>query len=171
MERIRQQEVRIRSDHDRDYDRDPYFYSAPSYRYHRCDRYYETNQYGADLLRQAVNYGYEQGFRAGEADRQDRWHSNNRGSFGPSGRELWLHGIYVDQDEYNYYFRQGFRHGYEDGFNGRYQYGHIQTARIPCLRSPSGRSSASSRFAEVGGLTRALPIDPQQVCAAGRASE
>ena len=35
-------------------------------------RYYETNQYGADLLRQAVNYGYDQGVRAGQADRQDR---------------------------------------------------------------------------------------------------
>lgn len=76
LERIRQQQVRIRSDRDHDYDHDPYFYSAPIYRYHRGHRYYETNQYGADLLRQAVNYGYEQGFRAGEADRQDRWHSN-----------------------------------------------------------------------------------------------
>ena len=29
--------------------------------------------------------------------------------------------------------------------------GNIRTARISCLRSPSGRSSASSRFAEDGG--------------------
>ena len=87
------------------------------------DRYYETNQYGADLLRQAVNYGYEQGFRAGEADRQDRWHSNYQGSFAYQDANYGYTGYYVDQDEYNYYFRQGFRHGYEDGFNSRYQYG------------------------------------------------
>jgi hypothetical protein len=54
LERIRQQQLRIRSDRDHDYDRDPYFYSAPIYRYHRGGRYYETNQYGADLLRQAL---------------------------------------------------------------------------------------------------------------------
>ena len=33
-------------------------------------------------------------------------------------------GYYVDQDDYNYYFREGFRRGYEDGYNMRYQYGH-----------------------------------------------
>ena len=32
-------------------------------------------------------------------------------------------GYYVDQADYNYYFRQGFQRGYEDGFNNRYQYG------------------------------------------------
>ena len=37
--------IRIRSDRDHDYDRDPYFYSAPIYRYHRGHRYYETNQH------------------------------------------------------------------------------------------------------------------------------
>jgi hypothetical protein len=103
-------------DRDHDYDRDPYFYSAPIYRYHRGDRYYETNQYGADLLRQAVNYGYEQGFHAGEADRQNRWHSNYQDSFAYQDANYGYTGYYVDQDEYNYYFRQGFRHGYEDGF-------------------------------------------------------
>jgi flagellar biosynthesis/type III secretory pathway protein FliH len=44
----------------------------------RGGSYYETNEYGADLLRQAVNNGYQEGFRAGEADRQDRWHSDYR---------------------------------------------------------------------------------------------
>jgi hypothetical protein len=28
-------------------------------------RYYETNQYGAQMLRQSINNGYEEGFRAG----------------------------------------------------------------------------------------------------------
>ena len=29
----------------------------------------------------------------------------------------------MDRDDYNYYFREGFRRGYEDGYNSRYQYG------------------------------------------------
>jgi len=29
----------------------------------------------------------------------------------------------VSQADYNYYFRQGFQRGYEDGYYGRYQYG------------------------------------------------
>jgi hypothetical protein len=36
-------------------------------------RYYEMNQYGANLLREAVNYGYEQGFKAGRAYPVARW--------------------------------------------------------------------------------------------------
>src|SRR5439155_861175 len=43
---------------------DPYFYSPPIYRYYRGASYYEVNQYGADLLRRAVNYGYREGYRA-----------------------------------------------------------------------------------------------------------
>jgi hypothetical protein len=32
-------------------------------------------------------------------------------------------GYYVDRDDYNYYFREGFSRGYEDGYDSRYQYG------------------------------------------------
>ncbi|MEO6173127.1 MAG: hypothetical protein ABIP02_08415, partial [Arenimonas sp.] len=32
-------------------------------------------------------------------------------------------GYYVQQEDYNYYFRQGFQRGYEDGYYGRRQYG------------------------------------------------
>ena len=67
LERRRQQQVYWR-DHRFDYDRDPYFYTPPIYRYHRAGRYYDINEYGAKMLRQAVNYGYEEGFRAGGAD-------------------------------------------------------------------------------------------------------
>ena len=34
-----------------DYDRDPYFYTAPNWRYSRGGKRYETNYYGADVLR------------------------------------------------------------------------------------------------------------------------
>ena len=81
MERLRQQQIFLQNDRHPDYDRDPYFYTAPIYRYQRGGRYYETNQYGADLLRQAINYGYQEGFHSGAADRQDGWRSNYRGSY------------------------------------------------------------------------------------------
>ena len=74
------QDRRVREDC-HDYDNDPYFYTAPVYRYNRGGAYYETNQYGADSLRQAVNLGYQEGFRAGAADREDNWRPDYRNSF------------------------------------------------------------------------------------------
>jgi len=121
--RLRQQQVFLQNDRHPDYDNDPYFYTAPIYRYNRGGHYYETNQYGADLLRQAANYGYQEGFQAGAADRQDHWRSDYRSSYAYQDANYGYNGYYVDQDDYNYYFRQGFRRGYQDGYNSRYQYG------------------------------------------------
>ena len=109
---VRQQQVRLRNDR-HDYNNDPYFYTGWNYRYQRGGQYYETNQYGANMLREAVNYGYEQGFRAGQADRQDRWHPDYQNSFAYQDANYGYGGYYVPQDEYNYYFRQGFQRGYE----------------------------------------------------------
>jgi hypothetical protein len=81
MARLHQQQLRIHSQRGYNYGGDPYFYTPPSYRYSRGGRYYETNQYGIDLLRRAVNYGYQEGWLAGVADRQDRWDSNYEGSY------------------------------------------------------------------------------------------
>jgi len=120
--RLRQQRMRIVNER-HDYDRDPYFYTASSYRYYRGGSYYQTNQYGADLLRQAVNYGYEEGYRAGQADQQDGWRFNYQDSYPYRDANYGYSGYYVDRDDYNYYFREGFRRGYEDGYNSRYQYG------------------------------------------------
>jgi hypothetical protein len=53
FERVRQQQIHLRDDRF-DYNRDPYFYTAPIYRYNRGGSYYETNEYGAKTLRQAV---------------------------------------------------------------------------------------------------------------------
>ena len=127
--RLRQQQVRVQSQGRYNYGRDPYFYTPPSYRYSRGGRYYETNQYGVDLLRQAVNYGYDQGRRAGLADRQDRWQSNYEGSYAYQDANYGYTGFYVDRDDYNTYFREGFRRGYEDGYNGRYRYGRYVNGR------------------------------------------
>lgn len=121
-DRLRQQQVRLQNER-HDWDNDPYFYTAPSYRYSRNGTYYQINQYGADTLRQAVNYGYQEGFYSGQADRQDRWGFNYQQSFIYQDANYGYNGYYADQDSYNYYFRQGFQRGYDDGYYSRYQYG------------------------------------------------
>lgn len=123
LARLREQQVRLRDTNDYDYDRDPYFSTAPDYRYYRSGKSYETNEYGADSLREAVNHGYEEGFRAGQADREDGWEADYRNSYAYQDASYGYNGYYVDQDEYRYYFREGFRRGYEDGYNSRSQYG------------------------------------------------
>jgi hypothetical protein len=127
--RLRQQQFRIQSQGPYNYGRDPYFYTAPTYRYFRGGITYETNQYGVDLLRQAVSYGYDEGCRAGLADRQDRWSGGYEGSFAYQDANDGYGGFYVDRDDYNAYFREGFRRGYDDGYGGRYQYGRYASGR------------------------------------------
>jgi hypothetical protein len=100
------------------------------YRVYRNGSYYNTDQRGADLLRQAVNAGYQQGFHAGRNDRNDRRRATYRNS---NVYQSGTHGYqsYVNRSQYQYYFRQGFQRGYQDGSNmqyqndydGQYQYG------------------------------------------------
>jgi hypothetical protein len=123
QERMHQQWLQVRGREHYDYGRDPYFTTSPTYRYSRGGRYYETNQYGVDLLRQAVSYGYDEGCLAGMADRQDRWKSSYRDSYAYQDANYGYGGFYVDRADYNAYFREGFRRGYEDGYNRRSQYG------------------------------------------------
>jgi len=75
------------------------------------------------FLRSAVNNGYEEGFNAGQADRADGWAFNYQDSDAFADATYGYDGYYVDMSEYQYYFREGFRRGYEDGYYGRYQYG------------------------------------------------
>ncbi len=90
------------------------------YRVYRNGSYYNTDQRGADLLRQAVNQGYRQGFEAARNDRNNRrqssWNNSNEYRRGTYGYQS-----YVNQSQYQYYFRQGFQRGYQDGYNSRYQ--------------------------------------------------
>jgi flagellar biosynthesis/type III secretory pathway protein FliH len=106
-----------------DYNNDPYFYTAPTYRYTRAGRTYQTNRYGADLLKQSINRGYQEGVQAGQADRQDRYRGNYQSTYAYQDANVGYTGMYVDQGEYNYYFRQGFQRGYQDGYNARTQFG------------------------------------------------
>jgi hypothetical protein len=118
---LRAQQERLRAQ--RDYSRDPYYSTAPTYRYRLGSAYHETNQYGVDVLRQAVNNGYVQGVEAGRADRADHWQANYQNSYAYQDANYGYTGQYVDQSDYNYYFRQGFQRGYQDGYYGRSQYG------------------------------------------------
>lgn len=116
QERLRQDQINLQNARS-------YAYSAPSYRYSRNGRYYQTNQYGVDMLRQAVNYGYEEGVRAGQADREDRSRFSYQNTYAYQDATYGYNGYHVDLTEYRYYFRQGFNRGYQDGYNSRSQYG------------------------------------------------
>ena len=133
LERLREQRLRVLNSRSYNYYNDPYYYTASNYRYYRGGRYYETNQYGANLLRQAVNNGYEEGFRAGQADREDRYRGGYQESYAYQDANYGYTGYYVDQGDYQYYFREGFRRGYEDGYNSRYQYGQYSSGRYSIL--------------------------------------
>jgi hypothetical protein len=122
-ERLRQQQAQLQRYDRYDFNNDPYYYTAPNYRYRREGRYYETNQYGADILRQALNNGYQEGFQAGRADKQDNWRFDFRQSFAYEDANYGYDGRYVRQEDYNHYFREGFQRGYEDGYYGRRKYG------------------------------------------------
>jgi hypothetical protein len=116
LERLRQDQINLQNARS-------YEYSAPKYRYSRSGRYYQTNQYGVDMLRQAVNYGYEEGVRAGQADREDRARFSYRDSYAYQDATYGYNGYHVDLNEYRYYFREGFNRGYQDGYYSRSQYG------------------------------------------------
>lgn len=92
------------------------------YRVNRNGSWYNTDHRGAELLRQAVNEGYRQGFAAGRSDR------NRRIGMNWGGSSIYRSGTYgyqthIDRSLYQHYFRQGFERGYQDGYNSRYQYG------------------------------------------------
>jgi len=105
------------------YYNDPFYYTPSSYRYSYGGRWYETNRYGADLMQQAINYGYQEGMRAGRADREDRWRNDYGNSYAYQDGSYGYQGRYLGRDQYAYYFRQGFERGYQDGYRGQYRYG------------------------------------------------
>jgi len=124
--RLRQDQIRLQSFN-------YYDYGSPTYYYSRGGQYYDVNQYGADLLTRAVNAGYEEGFRAGQADRQDGWQFDAENTDAFTDASYGYDGYYVDVAEYQYYFREGFRRGYEDGYYGRYQYGSYSGGKYQIL--------------------------------------
>ena len=110
-----------------DYYSDP-FYSTPyNYRYSYGGRWYNTNSYGVQVLQQAIRDGYQEGWYAGRADREDRWRFDYRGNYAYMDGAYGYRGYYVGRNDYQHYFRQGFERGYRDGYHGRTQYGRYDT--------------------------------------------
>jgi hypothetical protein len=85
------------------------------------------------MLRNALNDGYEQGFLSGQADRQDGWGYDYNNSYGYQDAAYGYDGYYVGLDDYQYYFREGFRRGYEDGYYGRSTYGRYSNGKYAIL--------------------------------------
>ena len=70
---------------------------------------------------------------AGLADRQDGWQYDPDSSDAFEDGSYGYDAYYVDLGEYQYYFREGFRRGYEDGYYGRYQYGAYSNGKYSIL--------------------------------------
>jgi hypothetical protein len=70
-----------------------------------------------------VNGGYQEGLRAGHADRCDRSTSNFRGSNAYQDASYGYENHYVDSKEYAHDFREGFQRGCNDGYGSRRQCG------------------------------------------------
>ncbi|KAK0039423.1 B461 [Biomphalaria pfeifferi] len=85
------------------------------------------------MLRQAVEYGYDEGYRAGLADREDDWDYDYQSAYGYEDASYGYDGYYVDYNEYQYYFREGFRRGYEDGYYSRSRYGRYDNGNYSIL--------------------------------------
>ena len=62
-------------------------------------------------------------FRAG----RNGWRVSYRDSYAYQDANYGYRGFYVNQREYNYYFREGFRRGYEDAYYGRHRYGRYRS--------------------------------------------
>jgi len=96
-------------------------YDRMRYRVYNNGNYYNTDQRGIQILRDAVNRGYQQGYYAGQTGRRSGNYGYNSLSVYRNGR--YGYNSYVSSSQYRYYFQQGFQRGYEDGYNSRYQYG------------------------------------------------
>lgn len=119
----------------RNFATDPWVSAPDTYRYVANGANRQTNQYGAEVLRQAVRNGYGQGYRAGLADQQDHSVSSYQGSFAYRDANHGYLGRDVDQSDYNYYFRQGVQRGYDDGFTHRARYGTVSKGSATVLAS------------------------------------
>ena len=85
------------------------------------------------MLQDAVRRGYEEGYYAGQADLSDGWEFDYQNSYGYQDASYGYDSYYVSLDEYNYYFREGFQRGYEDGYYGQYEYGTYRSGKYEIL--------------------------------------
>jgi hypothetical protein len=105
------------------FDRDRDDHAVYQYRYNVRGVYRETNEFGVDVLRQAVNQGYQEGYRTGQIDRRDGVPADFQRAFDFENGNFGYAGAYVPQSDYSYYFREGFQRGYDDAYWNRARYG------------------------------------------------
>ena len=91
-----------------------------------------TEPDGADLLPTRGEPGYEEGYNAG-ARTAGWWGFEYQNSDAYLDGTFGYDGYYVDAGEYQHYFREGFRRGYEDGYYERNQYGRNQGGKLSIL--------------------------------------
>ena len=108
------------------------------YRINRGGTYYNVDQRQYQLLQNAVNQGYRQGYNAGVRDR--RYNRNDNYYYNDNVYRSGTYGYqsYVARDQYQYYFQQGFQRGYQDGINSRYQYGYRSNTGLNILGNVLG---------------------------------
>jgi len=115
------------------------------YRVYRNGSWYNTDQRGANLLRQAVNEGYRQGYVAGQNDRRSRrGGSYYNSSIYRSG--TYGYNSYVSSSQYQYYFQQGFQRGYQDGYNRQTRYGYNSGGSMNILGAILGQILNIQRY-------------------------
>ena len=102
-------------------------------RMYRVYNGYQTDERGVQILRDAVNRGYQQGFYAGQNGRRNGGYGYNNSSAYRNG--TYGYNSYVNSSAYRYYFQQGFQRGYQDGYNSRYQYGYRSNNGLNILGS------------------------------------
>jgi hypothetical protein len=122
-QRERQRQASGAFDRDRGgrFDRDDH--PVYQYRYNVRGVFRETNEFGVDVLRQALNQGYQEGYHAGLLDRRDGVPSDFQRAFDFENGNFGYAGTYVPQSDYSYYFREGFQRGYDDAYWNRARYG------------------------------------------------
>jgi len=128
------EQARRRAEVNRAYDRDRD--DRPGYyRYNMGGVYRETNQYGVDVLRQALDVGYQRGYRAGQMDRRDGAPADYRRALDFQNGDYGFTGSYVPESDYSYYFREGFQRGYDDAYWSRARYGTFSNGNPSILGS------------------------------------
>jgi hypothetical protein len=101
-------------DRDDDYDDDDHRYGN-----RRRDRDNDGVFDRSDIRRQALNTGYDEGFRAGQNDRASGRSSDYDDHSAYRDATIGYRSGYGDVEYYRSNFRQGFRQGYQDGYRNR----------------------------------------------------
>ena len=117
VEAQRRAEIERAYIHDRDYR------PVIEYRYRIGGVYRETNDFGVNILRQAVSLGYQRGYDAGLQDVRAGVSPNYQLAFDYQNGNYGFTPEYIPESDYSFYFRQGFQRGYDDAYWNSAQYG------------------------------------------------